>query len=83
MVKDELKQYYFMPSVNGRYFIVGIMSFQQGGHNDVVDIIERFWNFIQKHGNDIPYGRNGDWLEMDKQGTHFIILNKNQDHLER
>lgn len=66
MVKDELKQYSFTLSVNGRFFLVGIMSFQHGGHNDVVYIIESFWNFIRKLGNDIPCGRNGDWLEMDK-----------------
>jgi len=65
VVKDELKQYSFTLSVNGTFFLVGIMSFQHGGHN-VVDIIASFWNFIQKHGNDIPCGRNGDWLEMDK-----------------
>lgn len=82
MVKDELKQYCFTLSVNGRFFLVGIMSFQHGGHNDVVDIIETFCNFIQKHGNGIPCGRNGDLLEMDKQGTHFIILNQNEDDVE-
>ena len=76
VLKDELNQYYFTPSVNGRYLWVGIMIFQHGWHNDVVDIIEVFWNLIQKHGNDIPCGRNGDCLDMEKQGAPFIILNQ-------
>lgn len=41
-MKDELKQYCLMLSVSGRYFLVGIMSFQYGGHNDVLDIVESF-----------------------------------------
>ena len=40
LVKDEVKQYCLMPSVNGRYSLVGIIRLQQGGHNDVLDIIK-------------------------------------------
>lgn len=83
VVKDELKKYCLTPSVNGINFLVGIMSLKQGGNNDVLDIIQFFYNFIPNHGNDIPWGHNGDWLEMDKQGTPFIILNQIQDHMER
>lgn len=45
MVKDELKQYCSICIVNVVLF--EILSLEQGGHNDVLGIIESFWNFIQ------------------------------------
>lgn len=83
VVKDELKQYCLLPSVNCRYSLVGIMSLQQEGNNDVLDILKIFLNFIQNHGNDIPCGSNGDWLEINKEGTPFTILNQDQHHMKR
>ena len=35
VMKDELMKYCLVPSVNGRYLLVGIMSLLQAGHNDV------------------------------------------------